>query len=313
MGTRFLSPAPKKVGRFHYKKGVSRAQSHLLRNAFGVVVLTGLIGLGVKTQVMPLFVASGLSHQSVEAHESQKDKAQPKDTSLPIATDLPKQDAGLEKSINGVIATFPKDQKWSVFVRDLETNRSATINGDDSFESASLYKLFLLAPLESKTPADKWNYYRLGGTNVKDCVDAMLRVSDNDCAKSVAYMANWNYVDQFNSSMGYKNTTVNGTPRTTANEVGDLLVNLKRGKLLSDKARRIVFDALYAQKFTEGLPSGCANCRTANKTGQVGQVTHDAGIVTHGKRSYVIVVMSQGGNFGQIAQVTKVVEEELNP
>lgn len=306
-----LGSGPKKPAHFHYQKGAYRS-SHKLRNTMGIFVALALIGGLVKADVVSVFASSTRNNQTVETTQTTTN-AQATDSSIPVATSLPKQDAQLESSINQVIKEFPKEQQWSVYVQDLSTNRAANVHADELYDAASLSKLFLLAPLESKTPTDKWSYYRIGNTNVKDCVDAMLRVSDNDCAKSIGAMVNWNYVDQFNRSLGYSKTTLTGTPKTTAAEVGDLLVNLKKGKMLSDKARRSVFDSLYAQKFTEGLPSGCINCRTANKTGQTDTVTHDAGIVTHGQRSYVIVVMSKGGNFAQIAQITKAVETELNP
>lgn len=301
----------KKPGHFHYKKGVQRT-SHKLRNTAGIFVAFALVGGLIKADAMSVFASSARNHQAVETVEAAPNP-QATDSSIPVATSLPKQDTALESSINQVIKEFPKEQQWSVYVQDLSTQRAANVHADEVYDAASLAKLFLLAPLESKTPSDKWSYYRIGSTNVGTCVDAMLRVSDNDCAKSIGAMVNWNYVDQFNRSLGYSKTTLTGTPKTTAAEVGDLLVNLKKGKMLSDKARRTVFDSLYAQKFTEGLPSGCSNCRTANKTGQTDTVTHDAGIVTHGQRSYVIVVMSKGGSFAQIAQITKAVETELNP
>lgn len=305
------SAGQKKPAYFHYQSGVRR-KTHKLRNTMAVMAVFVAVGIGVKADIMSVFANS--SHNNQQPVNTQTSpNPQATDNSIPVATGLPRQDEALEASIREVIETFPKEQQWSVYVQDLNTNRAASVNADSVYDAASLSKLFLLAPLESKTPADKWQYYRIGNTNVKDCVDSMLRVSDNDCAKSLGYMANWNYIDQFNKSLGYSKTTLSGEPKTSASEVGDLLVNLKKGKMLSDKARRMVFDALYAQKFTEGLPSGCVNCRTANKTGQSATVTHDAGIVTHGKHSYAIVVMSKGGNFAQIAQITKLVDAELNP
>ncbi len=306
-----LGSGLKKPAHFHYRRGVTRT-SHKLRNTVGVFAMLLLAGGLIRADIVSVFASTVRNNQAVEATENAPNP-QVTDDSIPVATSLPKQDKALESSINKVIKEFPEQQQWSVYVQDLDTGRAANINADQVYDAASLSKLFLLAPLESKTPTNKWQYYHIGNTKLDDCVDSMLRVSDNDCARFIGSMVNWNYIDQFNKSLGYSKTTLNGTPQTTASEVGDLLVNLKKGKMLSDKARRLVFDSLYAQKFTEGLPSGCTNCRTANKTGQTETVTHDAGIVTHGKRSYVIVVMSKGGNFTQIAQITKAVESELNP
>lgn len=299
-----------KVRGFHYQNGVMYKKRRTGSFIAGLLVVGLLSGIIYKTGLIPEFakppLARGVSSEQLVTPQ------QPTSGDLSRSTDLQQQDEVLESSINKVLGTFPDSKQWSVYVQDLDTKRSVNINADQVYDAGSLYKLFLIAPLETKIPADKWSS-RISDTTIKDCVDSMLKISDSDCAKSIGYMVNLDYADRFNQSLGYKNTKLSGTPQTTAREVGDLLTVMKQGKIFSDKGRRIVFDALYAQKSNEGIPTGCVNCRTANKAGQTDTVAHDAGIVTHGKHSYVVVVMSKGGNFQQISQVVRAVETELNP
>lgn len=233
---------------------------------------------------------------------------------LPASTALPVQDDQLAKKVSAKLAGFPKDQQWSVYIEDITSKRTAAVHADTSYQPAGLAELFLLAPLESKFAAGNWSV-GLQGKSLRQCVEAMLSLSDQTCTQAVSRLVNGQYADSFNESLGFAKTKI-ATPDsqlTTARESGELLAMLRRGSILSDKARRQVFDALYSQKRSPGITDGCTNCRVAGISSTEQGLTHSAGIVTHGPDSYVLVVMSKGGTFEQIAAVTRVVEAELYP
>lgn len=219
----------------------------------------------------------------------------------------------LKELINEKITSYPSDQKWAVFMYDLNNGNKVEINEDQSMPAASLYKLFLLEALESKLPFDKWAYTWLpDGTNVQDCAQDMLRNSDSACAESLSNYIGWGVVDKLSQKNGFTHTSVASPDgrMTSAGDVGELLIRLKKGQILSNHARRFVFDALYQQINKEGISAGCGDCRTADKIGQLNGVTNDAGIVTYGNHSYVLVVLSQGGDLKQIADVTKTIQNQ---
>lgn len=222
------------------------------------------------------------------------------------------EDEALKELLKQKLAKFPRGQNWSVFMYDLSEGATVNINSDKLFASASLYKLFLLESLETKLPFDRWAYtWTPDGTNVQDCVYEMLRASDSACAESIGSYIGWDFIDQLNQKHGFKNTKVSASEgrESSASDIGELLIRLKKGQTLSDKARRFVFDALYQQFNKEGISAGCNNdCRTADKIGEMSGITHDAGIVTHGSRSYVLVIMSEGGTLKQVAEITKAIE-----
>jgi hypothetical protein len=140
-----------------------------------------------------------------------------------------------------------------------------------------------------------------------------LGVSDDSCAQQIGAYVNWDYADEYNSSVGFINTTLGegNDPKTNAREVGQLLVQLKSSQMLSDLGRRHVFDELYHQDYVSGIPAACDDCAVANKASDQKGFVHDAGIVTRGQKSYVVVVMSEGGSFKQIAQLTRLIDEQL--
>jgi beta-lactamase class A len=228
-------------------------------------------------------------------------------TSLPATH----EDATLKELINEKIASYPSSQKWAVFMYDISSGNKVEINKDQSMPAASLYKLFLLEALESRLPFDKWAYTWLpDGTNVKDCVQDMLRNSDSACAEGLSDYIGWGIVDKLSQKNGFTHTSVASPDGrlTSAGDVGELLIRLKKGQVLSDNARRFVFDVLYQQINKEGISKGCGDCRTADKTGQLSDVANDAGVVTYGGHSYVLVVLSQGGSLKQIAEITKTIQ-----
>lgn len=227
--------------------------------------------------------------------------------------DTSRENDVLKELINEKIATYPSDQKWAVFMYDLNDGSKVEINKDKVMPAASLYKLFLLEALESKLPYDKWAYTWLDdGTNVAECVQDMLRTSDSACAESISNYVGWGVVDKLNQKNGFDNTKVAGADgrQTTASDAGELLIRMQRGQILSDGARRYVFDALYQQINKEGITPGCGSCRVADKIGQLSDVANDGGIVTFGNHSYVLVIMSQGGSMKQITELTKTIQNQ---
>lgn len=234
------------------------------------------------------------------------------DSSLP---EIRQDNEVLTALITEKIAGFPKGQTWAVFAYDLQDGRTVKVGTDKVFESASLYKLFLLEALENKLPFDKWQRTKLPDrTTVQDCVKAMLQSSDSACAEDLGQYVGWESIDELNQKNGFSSSKVsaNNGRKTTAADSGELMVRLKKGQILSDKARRFVFDALYQQTNTKGITLGCNGCRPADKIGESSTVVHDAGVVTHGGRSYVLVILSQGGNFDQIAELTRIIDTEDN-
>ena len=120
--------------------------------------------------------------------------AEPKsnETNLP---EIKRDNEALTALIKDKIATFSNSSNWAVFVYDLEEDRTVNINSDKVFESASLYKLFLIEALENKLPFDKWQKTKLPDkTTVKDCVQAMLQSSDSACGEEIGKFIGWDAV-----------------------------------------------------------------------------------------------------------------------
>lgn len=300
---------------FNHQLGVTNTRPSLMLSVFLPLVITigligggGLYGYDYYQKSRPVLLSTDQPAEVVKV---------PKEDSEPISPKAyqAKEDEQLAKTIQKKIDSLPKNSEWSVSVRDLNSGRMANINADTSTRAASLYKLFLLSPLEKKISADNWKS-SFGNQTINSCVTAMIKVSDNDCPQSLGSYINWKTVDLHNESIGFKNTKISktGAQVTTTRDVSELMYRLQNSQILSDKARRLVFDSLYEQKYRSGIPAGCGSeCLVGNKTGEIDNFKHDAAIIKHDSSQYVLVIMSTGASWQQVADVAHSIDDAMLP
>lgn len=298
---------------FHYQNGVLIRKNRKRLAAINTFILLIIAGgfFGGYTYLLPLLQTTNYfqAENTVAVNIVSAEQATYEPPKVPIA----EEDELLKFAINQKIAEYGGNQKWSVYAYELGSDKTVKINENQSYDAASLYKMFLLEALEDKLAFDKWQYTYVQGKSISSCVELMLKTTDDPCGEAVAEYAGWEYIDEFNKKSGFENTSMAGLKGryTTAADAGDLFVRLKKGHTLSDNARRFVFDVLYQQRYSVGLAKGCGDCRAASKSGELSSVSHDAGVVTHGVKSYVLVIMSQGGSFEQVSEITKLVDKRF--
>lgn len=209
-------------------------------------------------------------------------------------------------------------QQWGIVAKSLSgAEFQAQLNADKSFRSASVYKLFLLQPLFTRysLAQQQTTSVNLGETNrsMAACVDLMLRISDNPCGEAVAGKLGWTKVTRELKTAGYTNTDFSrgDTPVTSAGDTALFLERLNGG-ILDEQSKAVVMKSLLQQKWNKGIPAGCSGCTVANKTGTLGSIMNDAAIIQYPGGSYVLVVMSEGGSFKQIAELTKQIQTAIN-
>lgn len=297
---------------FHHQYGTHEFKNRKRQTAIatsGLLIVSGCF-LFISTFLLPYISNIKYSSDLRQTALAQQNPATDNNKKI---EPINRNDTDLEKIITQSLGEFPSDQKWSVYVYDLKTDKTAKINADQPQDAASLYKLFLVEYLEQKINYQDWNSTWLVKQNVADCVDSMLKQEDNPCSEELADKLDLKKVDEFNAKNGYKDTKLseNYGKQTSASDIGKLFVSLKKGQTLGDSARRFVFDALYQQQLNNGISKGCGDCRTANKQGELSNLSYDAGVVTHGAHSYVLVAMSHGGSFEQITKLTKTIDSYL--
>lgn len=207
-------------------------------------------------------------------------------------------------------------QKWGIAAKSLDgPSFEASYNADKKFRSASIYKLFLTLPLFQQIPAEHQKNITLNVNDSKKslatCVDLMLRLSDNPCGEAVGDYLSWSKAQKTLNSNGFAHTTFGQDKLETSASDTALFLEKLQGDMMSRPAKDTIMRSLYEQRWRKGIPAGCPGCVTANKTGSIDTVTHDAAVVKYSGGSYVLVIFSESGNFKQIAELTGRIQQKI--
>ncbi len=227
-----------------------------------------------------------------------------------------REDQDLAKKIKKQIDNMPKSTEWSISVRDLNTGRMANIDSDKVYDGTRFSDLFLIPGLEKKISSDNWKY-NLGGNTIRDCVVDMLKNDNQKCRKLITDYSGYSKIGGSIAESGFKDVKIDeSNKRVSTSDTAEMLYRLQTSKILSDKARRAVFDALYEQKQRSGVPTICSSvnkCLVANVAEEKDNFKNDAAIVTNNKSKYVIVVISKNTSWKQIDQLSSFIDREMNP
>lgn len=101
-------------------------------------------------------------------------------------------------------------------------------------------------------------------------------------------------------------------PITTASDIALFLEKLYNGQVINRQYSDEMLAILKNQKLNNKLPKYLPNTiQIAHKTGELGDFTHDGGIVYTPKGDYIIIILSKSdyppGAEDRIAQVSKAV------
>ena len=224
-------------------------------------------------------------------------------TPTPSSNALPAvAQAGNFASVQTILDTFVSSygSQYTVYVKDLKTGTTASVNADRIMRSASLYKLFVAQRIYQKVDAGELTYGQNAGTEsnrtIDSCLNIMIQISDNACGHDLGETIGWSKQDSVLKNSGYTGTSLGGgdNPQmTNARDVGLLLEHLYNGTLMSPNATNRFITLLKQQsvndRFPNGLPAGTV---IAHKTGDYLGYTHDAGVIYGSKTDFEIVVMS---------------------
>jgi beta-lactamase class A len=226
-------------------------------------------------------------------------------------------DARLQKLIEQWVGRNP-DQAWGVSVEVLgDKPVLAQHQPLLRMYPASLYKLLITQSLSEKVSADEWDkrtvYDYRGSHTYSQCVDLMIRLSDNACGEAVGNAIGWPKVDGRLVAIGLENTKLNSADNrfTTAADMSRFIRLLYEEPILSHRAKDQVMSAMKVQKFRDGIPAGSPDCTVYDKIGDLDGYKHDVALVECGDVTYSLAILSKGGSYKQIAELAKTINSHL--
>src|SRR5260221_9795009 len=216
--------------------------------------------------------------------------------------------------VDGLVKSFPGDV--GVYIADpLAPQPLYTHDADVVFITASLYKLGILAHVESLVDQGKLKYtdtveiqpeditedgsFEVAGTvmTLDEALEAMITISDNGTALEL-----WHSLgpDNINATLQQAGLTTfhiatddNDDNTASARVIGQYFSLLAQRKLISAAASDRMLARLQRQQINDRLPSQLpAGTIVAHKTGNLGFATHDAGIIYTPSGPRVVVGMT---------------------
>ncbi len=236
----------------------------------------------------------------------------------------------LENKLKAIAAAYPSISP-SIYVWDYESGKFANIDADRITPAASIIKIPVLVQLFKSIESgqiklyDKMKmtgYYKSEGSgslqfkdsraqySIDELARVMITESDNS-ATNMLMTATGGMVDVNNGlrRWGLSNTKMNdwlpnlkGSNVTTAKEMARILYNLDNPNFLSINSREKIIDYMsHVQNnrlIQAGLPK---DALFVHKTGDIGKMVGDAGIVytPNGKRYIVVMLVNRPHNSSQ--------------
>jgi beta-lactamase class A len=209
--------------------------------------------------------------------------------------------ADLVIQVDGLVKAFPGDT--GVYIADpLAPQPLYTHDADVVFIAASLYKLGILAHVESLVDAHALAYtdtieiqpeditedgsYEVSGTvmTLDEALEAMITLSDNGTALALWHSLGPDNINATLQRLGLSDFHVanddNDDNTASARVIGQYFTLLAQRKLVSAAASDRILGRLERQQINDRLPAELpAGTVVAHKTGNLGFATHDAGII----------------------------------
>lgn len=215
-----------------------------------------------------------------------------------------------------------------VFAIEPSTGRFISVDGSMPFAAASLIKVPVLVKLldaidRGEVKADESLELRpdlIGGgsgylqwrpagckVSLKEAMEAMIIVSDNTATNMIIDRVGGRDIcnRQF-TDWGLKHTYINewlpdlsGTNKTSPFDLAAIIAKVDRGELLSKKSRERMLAIMERTRTRTLLPQGIpAGARISHKTGDIGSLVGDAGIITapDGRRFLAVVQVERPHN-----------------
>lgn len=215
----------------------------------------------------------------------------------------------------------------SVLIYDLDRNEVVgEYNQNESYNTASLYKLFVVYEGYRRVQSGEWNADEpVGATGytVLKCLDLAIRESNSACAEVLWYKIGQDELDEIiENDFDIKDSIISDLVSTPHDIMKMMKIYYSHSDITDEDLISRMKDSFLNQPATEynwrqGLPSGFANADVYNKVGWdynpdggYWNIYHDAAIVEFPEknRHYVVVVMTSRVPFGKISALGTAIE-----
>ena len=217
----------------------------------------------------------------------------------------------------------------SIAIFDLDRNELlASYNIDKQFDTASLYKLFVVYEGYRRVQSGEWGGDEPAGQTNKtilQCLDLAIRESNSTCAEAIWGMIGRKELDKIvHDEFKITHTDISALT-SNANDIASIMKMFYRHKQITDdKLVEQLKDSFLNQPITDydwrqGLPSGFEKANVYNKVGwdynpdeKRWNLYHDASIIEFpdDNRHFIVVVMTNHIAPKKIAELGRSIESK---
>jgi beta-lactamase class A len=252
-----------------------------------------------------------------------------------VISSVPINDNKKESKLNEIFSdNLGDDKKYAVVIKNFETDEEFRFNDTKEYNSASLYKIWVLAvalqqikdgildrdevisgdknvfdltlglitptptPTGENPPAEAGEKEPLLiSMKVSDAIEKMITESDNYAALLLTRKLGYKNIDAFVNNYRFTNSSFGSPPKTNASDIALFFELLYKNKIIDENVSSEMIELLKDQTLNDRIPKYLPkNIQVAHKTGELFGAKHDAGIVFSTSGDYIIVVLSQTEN-----------------
>ncbi len=215
------------------------------------------------------------------------------------------------------------NETYGVFIKNLKTGETYGYNEDVTFQTASLYKLWVMGEAFEKISEGSLNSSGTVSGNLDDfdkkllqtsnnenedaqqkdrqisfevsgAIEKMITVSDNYAALSLVSKLGDKSIKNFLGEYGFIGSEFGHPPTSNAGDIGLFFDKLYHGQIVSPDYSLTMMDILKRQKINDRIPKYLPEgVLVGHKTGELDEYKNDAGIVYAPSGDYIIVVLSK--------------------
>jgi beta-lactamase class A len=209
----------------------------------------------------------------------------------------------------------------SIYYKNLGTNETVIVDGEREYYMASLYKVIVTLYILESEKAGKLSFTDTIGSppiTIEQALNKIITESNNEYAIALAEKYKWKRIEEFINNHYSMNMRFEKDLRATVEDMGLIFNSIAESIKLSDTESTYILDLLNRQTRLSKLPKYLPkHIYSHNKTGELDDYSHDAGIFYTPKANYILVFMSKTPSPGvtneQMAVMSKEIYEELNP
>lgn len=208
----------------------------------------------------------------------------------------------------------------SIYYKNLGTNESVIVEGTKEYYMASLYKVIVTLYILESQKEGKLSFSDTIGTppiTIEEALNKIITESDNEYAIALADKYGWKTIENFINEHYGMHMRFEQDLQANVEDIGQIFTSIAEAIKLSDTESSYILDLLHRQTRLSKLPKYLPpNIYSHNKTGELDDYSHDAGIFYTPKANYILIFMSKTPSPGttdeQMAVMSKSIYDALN-